>query len=537
MMMHSNTRATDGPPQWLGYVLAIVGNIVVSLSLNTQRLAHKKLEEDSHDDHHNDEERQQPHDYNDRDHNNHEDDRDATTATDSQPQRNYLRSPYWWAGIVLMAAGETGNFLAYAFAPASVVATLGTTGLIANVIFAPLILQEHFRAKDFAGVALAAAGAVAVVLSSDQEQPQLNPDEIKQAIGQLSFRIYALVSIILIAGLMALSPKYGDRYILIDLGCVALFGAFTALSTKGTSSLLSALFYNVFSYPIFYALVAVLIITAVMQVRYLNRALARFDATQVIPTQFVTFTISTIVGSAVLYRDFQKMSAVNLFTFFLGCLLTFSGVYIISSGRETDEDESKNNTHDSPGHASSSDATSWTDKLKRAWNKTFTTGGPPTDERTRLLSAGRDSLDRSNHRQGRRRLPSTGADGRVPAVYLTAPSPQQTFDGSAGHMGGSSTAGTSLRRARLDRLSSSQSVNQSAPLLAYFVSRQHSATGSGIGHAAPSSHSVRSRASFSSSYRSGHHVPALDHHTARPVDRQAVVPEETRTEGSRDQAR
>lgn len=31
-----------------------------------------------------------------------------------------------WSGFILMNIGETGNFISYAFAPASVVAPLGT---------------------------------------------------------------------------------------------------------------------------------------------------------------------------------------------------------------------------------------------------------------------------------------------------------------------------------------------------------------------------------------------------------------------------
>lgn len=38
----------------------------------------------------------------------------------------YLRSKLWWLGMVLIAVGEGGNFLSYGFAPASVVAPLGT---------------------------------------------------------------------------------------------------------------------------------------------------------------------------------------------------------------------------------------------------------------------------------------------------------------------------------------------------------------------------------------------------------------------------
>jgi len=38
---------------------------------------------------------------------------------------SYLRSGTWWIGILLMVLGEAGNFVAYGFAPASVVAPLG----------------------------------------------------------------------------------------------------------------------------------------------------------------------------------------------------------------------------------------------------------------------------------------------------------------------------------------------------------------------------------------------------------------------------
>lgn len=83
-----------------------------------------------------------------------------------------------------------------------------------------------------------------------------------------------------------------------------------------------------------------------MQIRYINRALQRFDSTQVIPTQFVLFTLSVIIGSAVLYRDFESMSARRAGEFVGGCFLTFLGVYFITSGRVRSDDESTFSTDD-----------------------------------------------------------------------------------------------------------------------------------------------------------------------------------------------
>lgn len=113
------------------------------------------------------------------------------------------------------------------------------------------------------------------------------------------------------------------------------------LSTKGVASLLSYTLWHALTFPITYLLLFVLIVSALLQIRYLNRALQHFNSTQVIPTQFVLFTILVIIGSAVLYRDFESATADRVGKFIGGCALTFSGVYLITSGRaaqSTEED-------------------------------------------------------------------------------------------------------------------------------------------------------------------------------------------------------
>jgi hypothetical protein len=50
----------------------------------------------------------------------------------------------------------------------------------------------------------------------------------------------------------------------------------------------------------------------------------------VIPVQFVLFTLSAIIGSAILYGDFQKAKFHQVVTFLYGCAATFAGVFIIA---------------------------------------------------------------------------------------------------------------------------------------------------------------------------------------------------------------
>lgn len=123
-----------------------------------------------------------------------------------------------------MTIGEAGNFLAYGFAPASIVSPLGVVALVSNCVIAPIMLKERFRWRDFFGVVVAVGGAVTVVLSAKTEEKKLGPHEIWSAITTTAFEVYLSITIACIIVLIWASPRYGSKTILIDLGLVGLFG-------------------------------------------------------------------------------------------------------------------------------------------------------------------------------------------------------------------------------------------------------------------------------------------------------------------------
>lgn len=239
----------------IGIITSIVGNILIALALNVQRYSHIKLQKRKTEarerakealrraqnggrngygaindsvvdsDHHAGEEddvlesRPLMHS-----NGSHDSSWSGASADEKEVASTYLKSPSWWLGQVLMTVGEMGNFLAYGFAPASIVSPLGVVALISNCVIAPLFFGEIFRARDFWGVVIAVGGAVTVVLSAKQEETKLEPHDVWDAITTVEFEIYMGVSIFLIILLMWASPRYGNRSILIDLGLVGLFG-------------------------------------------------------------------------------------------------------------------------------------------------------------------------------------------------------------------------------------------------------------------------------------------------------------------------
>ncbi|KAI0698636.1 magnesium transporter NIPA-domain-containing protein [Cytidiella melzeri] len=250
---------------------------------------------------------------------------------DNRSESDYLKSKLWWFGFALMNVGEMGNFISYAFAPASVVAPLGTFALIANCFFAPVMLKERFRKRDVFGILVAVVGAVTVVLSANSSDTRLNPDSLLRAISQKVFIVFSILYVVAALVLSSLSEgSVGQRHVFVDVGLCAIFGGFTVLSTKALSTLLTMEWFEIFTEWITYPVIAVLLGTGIGQIRYLNRALMRFDSKIVVPTQFVMFNLSAIVGSAILYGDFRRATFHQIVTFLYGCAATFAGVFIIA---------------------------------------------------------------------------------------------------------------------------------------------------------------------------------------------------------------
>ncbi|KAF8639988.1 hypothetical protein AX17_001234 [Amanita inopinata Kibby_2008] len=255
----------------------------------------------------------------------------ASAPEENWNESRYLRSKIWWLGFLLMNVGEAGNFISYAYAPASVVAPLGTFALISNCIFAPCMLGEQFKKRDLLGICLAIIGAVTVVLASSASEVKMDPNRLRHAVMQYPFIIYSSIYALGAMLLATLSrTELGQNWVIIDVGLCALFGGFTVLSTKALSTLLTTEWIDVFKQWITYPILAVLIATGIGQIRYLNRALMRFDSKVVIPIQFVLFTLSAIVGSAILYGDFKKAGFHQTVTFLYGVAATFAGVFTIA---------------------------------------------------------------------------------------------------------------------------------------------------------------------------------------------------------------
>ena len=207
------------------------------------------------------------------------------------------------------------------------------------------------------------------------------------------------------------------------------------MSTKGVASLLSATLWRAFTFPVTYILLVILIVSALLQIRYVNRALQRFDSTQVIPTQFVLFTLSVIIGSAILYRDFESATLDRVGKFVGGCVLTFLGVYLITSGRSQDDnDEDEEETHDEEEAIGLVDEERYEDRAKEIHDKNTRSQRDSTanvtfnEEELSPEHAGRPSQRHSRQQSSASQTPQrpsnrSSEQSRQPSTFEEAVSP------------------------------------------------------------------------------------------------------------------
>ncbi|KAM8966834.1 NIPA-like protein 2 [Pelodytes ibericus] len=295
----ANLYKPSNQDQILGIVLSIVGSFLISISLNIQKYTHLRLA------------RQQ----------------------DPIP---YYKSKLWWCGITLMGVGELGNFAAYGFAPATLVAPLGCVAVIGSAAISVVFLKEILRASDVIGGALAIAGTYVLVTFSPNVSQEITAVKVQTCLTSWPFLIYLVLEIIIFCILLYFNKRKGLNHIVVLLLLVALLASLTVISVKAVSGMITmTLKGNMqLTYPIFYVMVVVMVSSCIFQVKFLNQAMQLYNATEVVPINFVFFTTSAIFAGVIFYQEFQDAALLNIFMFMFGCILSFLGVFLIARNKE-----------------------------------------------------------------------------------------------------------------------------------------------------------------------------------------------------------
>ncbi|GCC19400.1 hypothetical protein chiPu_0018356 [Chiloscyllium punctatum] len=186
----------------IGTLLAIFGNLVISISLNVQKYSHVRL-------------------------------------SGTKDPRSYFWTKTWWLGLVLMLLGELGVFISYAFAPLSLVTPLSAVSIVASSILGILFLRDKWKPKEFlrSVTVVAAKGVSGMIILSIQGNVQLvYPIFYVMLVCMIAAAIYQAVFLREVSELYDASQIASLSYILSTTIAV-IAGATFYLEFKGADAL------------------------------------------------------------------------------------------------------------------------------------------------------------------------------------------------------------------------------------------------------------------------------------------------------------
>ncbi|KAJ3381753.1 hypothetical protein HDU80_001707 [Chytriomyces hyalinus] len=247
----------------------------------------------------------------------------------------YLNSRMWWSGLILMALGEVFNFVAYAFSPAILVTPLGAISVVVSAILSSIFLDEQLNYSGKIGCAQCIIGAILIVIHAPESNSSNTIPEFFGYVGSPGFIFYAVcVGCVVYYLVYHVAPVEGEKNPLVYIAICSLVGSFLVLSCQGFGSSIAYTFGHweednqFLEWPI-YPLILFIIYTVMIQIHFLNKALNKFSTAIVTPVYYVTFTTSTLVSSAVLFRGFTVDSTQHGVTLVMGFVVIVGGVALL----------------------------------------------------------------------------------------------------------------------------------------------------------------------------------------------------------------
>lgn len=252
----------------------------------------------------------------------------------------YLRDWLWWAGLITMGIGEAANFAAYAFAPASVVTPLGALSVLVAAVLATKFLHEKINLLGKVGCFLCVLGSTIIVIHAPKEEEIESLESLLDKLTGTGFIMYLLVmlSVCIVVGCY-LGPRYGNVNVLVYLTLCSFIGSLTVMCCKGLGLGIRETISgsrNELTNWLTYAFLVLVIVCVMIQMTYLNKALDLFNTGIVTPVYYVMFTTLVLIASAILFREWQNLSAEDVVGNICGFIVIVIAVMLLNSFKDID---------------------------------------------------------------------------------------------------------------------------------------------------------------------------------------------------------
>lgn len=136
--------------------------------------------------------------------------------------------------------------------------------------------------------------------------------------------------------IFAVAPRFGQKNVLVYILICSVIGSLSVSCVKGLGIGIKELIAGtaVLKEPLFWSLVICLVVCVSIQISYLNKALDIFNTSIVTPIYYVFFTTSVMACSAILFKEWLKMTTDGIVGTISGFLTIILGIFLLHAFKD-----------------------------------------------------------------------------------------------------------------------------------------------------------------------------------------------------------
>ncbi|KAG8580092.1 hypothetical protein GDO81_007133, partial [Engystomops pustulosus] len=152
------------------------------------------------------------------------------------------------------------------------------------------------------GGTLAITGTYLLVTFAPNVSQDITAEKVERYVVSWQFLMYLLLEVIVFCVLLYVYKRKGVNHIVVLLLLVALLASVAVISVKAVAGMIAMTLKGdmQLTYAIFYAMAVAMIASCIFQVKFLNQAMQLYNATEVVPINYVFFTTSAILAGNVI---------------------------------------------------------------------------------------------------------------------------------------------------------------------------------------------------------------------------------------------
>ncbi|KAI8997038.1 hypothetical protein BDB01DRAFT_769613 [Pilobolus umbonatus] len=284
-----------------------------------------------------------------------------------EDRKSSFKRPLWVTSFtVFLIANITGSIFSIGYLPIVILAPIGAIGLAFNAVAAKLVLNDPFSRKTVIGTFFIVVGALFVGLFGVIREPDHDINDLIRLYRKPAFIAYfSIIEFLIVAGILVthyfeyvyclmLSTDYSagkighysieldtlKMYIGIGYGIIAgnISSQSILFAKTGLELVLLSIFTdkNQLNYALTWIILSIMVITAILQLYYLNKGLRLCDTVILVPLSSCTFNVSCLFNGLIYYDQWDRMQWWRLLFVMMGVVITVSGVVIVSWHSQSD---------------------------------------------------------------------------------------------------------------------------------------------------------------------------------------------------------